>query len=125
MTAAIASVCFVGAAFAADGDTVTLSSIASNIDTSVSMIATILQDISLVAGIGFIMASFFKFHQHKLNPTQIPMSQGLTLLLIGAGLTLFPTLLPTVKQSVFGDATIAKVGGSQINSLIGGDSAGQ
>ena len=119
MMTGVVGVMFAGSALA-DG-TVTLSSIATNIDKSVSSLATVLTDVSLIAGIGFIMASFFKFHQHKLNPTQVPMSQGLTLLLIGAGLTLFPTLLPTAANTVFGDNTsIAQVGGSGINKLIGG-----
>ena len=79
----------------------------------------------MIAGIGFIMASFFKFHQHKLNPTQVPLSQGITLLLIGAGLAVFPTLLPTATHAVFGSsADIAKIGGGQIGGLIGGSGSG-
>src|SRR3990167_3806033 len=112
-----------GAVFAAGGDTtsgIALSTIAGNVDTSVQQLATVLSDISLIAGVGFVMASFFKFHQHKLNPTQVPISQGVTLLLIGAGLVLFPTMLPTAKNALFGSsAQIAKVGGKQINSIIG------
>jgi intracellular multiplication protein IcmD len=107
--------------FAAPGTSgIALSSIASNIDKSVGQLSTVLSDISLIAGVGFVMASFFKFHQHKLNPTQVPLSQGITLLLIGAGLILFPTMLPTAKRAVFGSAAaIAKVGGGQIHSIIG------
>ncbi len=111
-----------GFAFAADPGTggIALSSINSNIDTSVTVLAKILSDISLIAGIGFVMASFFKFHQHKLNPTNIPLSQGITLILIGSGLILFPTLLPTTTRAVFGTVTVNKVGGGQISKLIGG-----
>lgn len=98
---------------------VSLSSISGNVNKSVSQLATVLTDVSLIAGVGFVMASFFKFHQHKLNPTQVPISQGITLLLIGAGLVLFPTMLPTATKAVFGSAKIAKVGGSQIHSIIG------
>ena len=105
--------------FAAAPSAITISTIASNVDSSVKQMATILTDVSLIAGIGFVMASFFKFHQHKLNPTQVPMSQGITLLLIGAGLTLFPTMLPTAKSALFGSATIAQVGGSQIGDIVG------
>lgn len=112
-------VLYAGTALAAEPSAVTLSKIASNVDTSVYNMATVLVDVSLVAGIGFIMASFFKFHQHKLNPTQVPISQGITLLLIGAGLTLFPTMLPTATHAAFGSAPIAKIGGSQIHSIIG------
>ncbi|MDF1761015.1 MAG: type IV secretion protein IcmD [Coxiellaceae bacterium] len=110
-------------AFAAK-PSVTVSAIASNIGTTVTQTAKILQDLSLIAGIGFIMASFFKFHQHKLNPTQVPMSQGVTLLVIGAGLTLFPILIPTAGSAVLGSAqSVSKVSGTGITNLIGGGGA--
>lgn len=113
-------VLFAGATLASVTSGIALSSIASNVDTSVKDLSTVLSDISLIAGVGFVMASFFKFHQHKLNPTQVPISQGVTLLLIGAGLVLFPTMLPTAKRAIFGSgAEIAKVGGGQIHSIIG------
>lgn len=116
-------VLFAGAALASVTSGIALSSIASNVDTSVEQLATVLSDVSLIAGVGFVMASFFKFHQHKLNPTQVPISQGVTLLLIGAALVLFPTMLPTAKRALFGSsAQIAKVGGQQINSIIGSSS---
>lgn len=100
---------------------ITLTNLGTNIDSSVGQLARVLSDVALIAGIGFVMASFFKFHQHKLNPQQVPLSQGVTLILIGAGLMLFPTMLPTASKAVFGStATIAKVGGSQIHSIIGG-----
>jgi len=115
----IFGILFAGAAVAATQG-IALSSIASNVDTSVKEISTVFSDISLIAGVGFVMASFFKFHQHKLNPTQVPISQGVTLLLIGAGLIIFPSVLPTAKRAVFGSsAEIAKVGGGQIHSIIG------
>lgn len=116
----IAGVLFAGAALAGVTQGIALSSIASNVDTSVKEISTVISDISLIAGVGFVMASFFKFHQHKLNPTQVPISQGVTLLLIGAGLIIFPSILPTAKRAIFGSgAEIAKVGGGQIHSIIG------
>ena len=94
---------------------VSLGAIASNVGTSVTNLAKILEDVALVAGVGFIMASFFKFHQHKLNPQQVPMSQGITLLLVGAGLAVFPHLIPTASHAVFGSAaTQASVGSSPI-----------
>lgn len=97
-----------------------LASIQGNIATSVSETAKILQDLSLIAGIGFIMASFFKFHQHKLNPTQVPMSQGITLLVIGGGLTLFPLLIPTAGSTILGKkADVSQVSGKHMTDLIG------
>ena len=81
---------------------VTITSITTKVGTSVSQIAGLLEDIALITGVGFILASFFKFHQHKLNPTQVPLSQGITLIVIGAGLAVFPTLLTTATKGVFG-----------------------
>ena len=115
----------VAGAFASDivfaqNNAQSLSQIASNVEGSLSSVARLLEDISLVAGIGFIMASFFKLYQHKNNPTQIPISNGLTMLGIGA-LTLFPALIPTAATSIIGSqGTMAKLGGSQISQVIGG-----
>ena len=102
---------------------VTVSKIASNISSKVTSLAKMLQAIALIAGIGFVLAAFFKFHQHKQNPTQVPISQGLTLLIIGAGLTLFPILIPTAGSVITGSTgSTAGVKGSKINSLIKGGS---
>ncbi len=107
--------------FAASDGGYELSTIAANVTTTVVSLAKILTSIALIAGIGFVLASFFKFHQHKLNPTQVPISQGVTLLLIGAGLMLFPIMLPTAKNALFGkDASISKASGGDIANLIGG-----
>jgi len=97
----------------------TLSAIQKNVSTGISSVVAIMQDIALVAGIGFIFASFFKFHQHKLNPQQIPLSQGVTLLVIGAGLAVFPHLLSTTTEGVFGQ-DVTKLGGSAIKTVVGG-----
>lgn len=98
--------------------TVTISVISTHIGKSIGHVAKILQDVSFVCGIGFILASFFKFHQHKLQPTQVPMSQGVTLLVIGAGLSAFPYLLSTATQAAFGQ-TVAKLNSSVMSNLIG------
>ena len=82
--------------------TVTMGKISQNIHGAMKDFLTIFQDIGLVAGIGFVIGSFFKFHQHKMNPTQVPLSQGITLLLVGAGLSAFPHLINTVLDTAFG-----------------------
>ena len=105
----------------ADATYVTLGTVSKSVDGTVAQLATVLVDVSLIAGIGFIMASFFKFHQHKQNPQQVQMSQGISLLLIGCGLTLIPLLIPTASVAVLGTnaKTPAKIGGSSIHNLIG------
>ena len=110
---------FAGAALA-QGNAVTVTSIADTISGTVTNFAKILSAVSIIAGLGFILASFFKFHQHKLNPTQVPLSQGITLLLIGAGLAVLPVLVKTTTQGVFGTSEVATVTGQQLKTLIGG-----
>ncbi len=111
---------FSSSAFANGNTYVTLTAIQGHIAVTVTETAKILQDLSLISGIGFILSSFFKFHQHKLNPTQVPMSQGLTLLIIGGCLTLFPILVPTAGTTILGgSAEVSKVSGSRIADLIG------
>jgi intracellular multiplication protein IcmD len=100
---------------------VSLGTVSKSVNSTVAELATVLIDVSLIAGIGFIIAAFFKFHQHKQNPTQVQMSQGVSLLLIGCGLTLIPLLIPTASVSVLGTAakSTAQIGGSTIHDLIG------
>lgn len=116
---AVLSLAIVGSAVAAPA-AVSLTSIATNVNKSVSGAATIISDVSLIAGVSFVMSSFFKFHQHKLNPTQVPLSQGISMLLVGAGLCLFPTLLLTTSKAMFGVSSINQIGGTQIGSIVGG-----
>ena len=118
--ATVLGVFYTGMAVA--GDTVTLNDIAVNVGGSVSQLATILIDVALITGIGFIMASFFKFHQHKLNPNQVSMTQGISLLLIGCGLTLVPLVIPTASTAIFGGNAEkpAQINGDDIQKLIGG-----
>ena len=116
---AMGTALFAGACLA-DTTAISMTVIASTIDTTVANLSTVLIDVALIAGIGFILASFFKFHQHKQNPTQVQMSQGISLLLIGCGLTLIPILIPTASQAILGtDAKTAQIGGSDIHGLIG------
>lgn len=112
----IAGVVFADAIFAGTTQ-LTLTTINSNVSRGIGGVVSIMQDIALVAGIGFIFSSFFKFHQHRQNPQQVPLSQGVTLLVIGAGLTVFPHLLSTASQGVFGTG-ITKAGNTAIKGVV-------
>lgn len=116
----------VGAFAAPGGDAASgldLKDISSTIGSTVTHVSVILSNVALIAGIAFVLASFFKFHQHKLNPTQVPLSQGITLLLIGAGLSIMPIMVPTAKNAIVGDdAKVSQISGSNMTSLIGGNS---
>lgn len=83
-------------------DGATLSSVQTALKSSIGTTATILIDISTIAGIGFIFASFFKFHAWKNNPTQVPVSQGISLLLIGGALTMFPQIITIPGKGILG-----------------------
>lgn len=100
---------------------VKLATVATSVNNTVGNLSTVMVDISVIAGIGFVIAALFKFHQHKQNPQQVQMGQGISLLLIGAGLTLVPLLIPTASVAVFGAAasSTAQIGGKDIHALIG------
>jgi len=91
-----------------------LNAIKGTVSSAIKDLMSMLQDVAMVTGVGFVIASFFKFHQHKMQPTQVSLSQGVTLLLVGAGLTIFPSLLGTTTKSVFG----ATAGSGAVSSLI-------
>ena len=75
----------------AGGDDV--SGLPDKVATLFDSVLTILRYLAYTAGVFFIFASLFKFDQHKKNPTQIPMSQPLTLFAIGAALLVLPTII--------------------------------
>lgn len=102
----VVGVLFVDVAMAA---LVTLTNIVTSVTHSTQNVAKIIQDVALVTGVGFVLASFFKFHQHKLNPTQVPLSQGVTLLVIGGALSIFPALIGTASKGVFGTTTAGSI----------------
>jgi intracellular multiplication protein IcmD len=112
---------FSALAFAGTNNYVSLSVIASSVGKTIYNLSTVLVDVSIISGVGFVMASFFKFHQHKQNPQQVQMSQGVSLLLIGCGLTLVPLLIPTGAVAVLGSKgqNTSQINGSDIHKLIG------
>ena len=59
--------------FAGTTDVATIEHVIDILDTDPSGAETIIQDLSALAGIGFIVAAFFKFHQHKQNPQQLAL----------------------------------------------------
>lgn len=109
----------------ADPTYVTLGTISKSVDATVTQLSTVIIDIAIIAGICFIIAGFFKLHMWKNNPQQVQMSQGISLLLIGAGLTLIPLLIPTTSSAVLGTTgakSTAQIGGKTIHDLIGSGS---
>lgn len=88
-----------GDAFAGGKD---IGEIATNITKSFQGIGQLILAIAFVAGIGFVMASIFKFKQHKDNPTQIPLGTPIALLAVGVALIFLPNIISPAGQTLFG-----------------------
>ncbi len=120
----VLSIFAVTSAFADGGgaaQTVDLGSIATNVDSTIGSAAKIMQDIGLIAGIVMVLMGLMKFKQHSNNPQQIPASQALIPLLIGAALIMYPSLISTTAKMIMGkSASVTKLGGKELNGLIGG-----
>ena len=120
IVATLGGVLFTASAMAAGSastDAQTISAISKNIQYSVGWVANMLITIAVIAGMGFVMASFFKFHQHKMNPQQVPLSQGISLVLIGSAMIVFPYLLKPVSLAVFGNKNSA-ISGTSITQIL-------
>lgn len=121
--AVILSLFAVGSAYADGGSVPTIKDLSDNLSGGLAFVTRIIQYIAIIAGIGFVFGAFHKFHANKMNPTQVPLSQGVTMLLIGSALLVFPTLLETgAKMMVSGPNgqgfQQAKIGGDEINGFV-------
>ena len=101
------------------GGAINLTSITETLSGTIKNVGKILIDVSVITGIGFILVAFFKFHAHKNNPQQIPLSQGISLLVIGAALTVFPYLIGGVSKAGFGQSKVATAGAA--SKMLGGN----
>jgi intracellular multiplication protein IcmD len=112
-----AGACFyTGHAFAASS----LSDIATNITGTFSDVGKLVVAIAYIAGFGFVMASIFKFKQHKDNPTQIPMGTPIAMLILGIALLFMPSIITTGSQTIFGgSATAGGFSGEGATSVSG------
>lgn len=84
------------------GDTSTIGGIAKQITTSFGDIGRLMIAVAYLAGFGFVIASIFKFKQHKDNPTQIPMGTPLAMLVIGIALIFLPSFIGPAGSTIFG-----------------------
>jgi intracellular multiplication protein IcmD len=98
---------YIGTSFAQD-ETTGIGEITKRVTGTFEGIAGLMVAVSYVAGIGFVIASLFKFKQHKDNPTQITLGAPLALLIIGIVLVFLPALFGPAGETVFGEG--AKTG---------------
>ena len=118
----VAIVCFyAGHAFADSTPTNGISGIATTVTGHFEAIGKLMIAVSYLAGIGFVLASLFKFKQHKDNPTQITLGTPLALLVIGILLIFLPLLIKPAGESIFGqNAKSGGFTGAGVSSLQSG-----
>lgn len=93
--------CFCGNAFAEDLNK-SLGDIATNIMNSFAQLGQLMLAIAYLSGFGFTVSAIFKFKQHKDNPTQIPVSTPLALLMVGIVLIFLPGIIRPAGSTIFG-----------------------
>ncbi len=95
----------------ADGDIVALS---TQVTTQANAIATLLNVVSYVAGVGFALAGVLQFKAHKENPQQTPLSKPIVLIVVAAALLFLPSIMNIAGSSLFGSS------GSKASAYKGG-----
>lgn len=80
----------------------TLGTIATTVVTSFEGLAKLITAGAFLTGIGFAMASIFKFKAHKDNPQQIPIGTPIALLFVAAALMFLPAVYGSIGTTVFG-----------------------
>ncbi len=88
-----------GAALAAASG---LGTVAANVTGNLANIAKLITAAAYVAGFGFAVGAIIKFKAHKDNPTQVPLSQAIAMLFVGAALIFAPSVFKSTGQTLFG-----------------------
>jgi cytochrome c oxidase assembly factor CtaG len=85
----------------------TVNQVADNVVVQLYAGRDMILNLAFVAGLGFMVAAFFKFKQHKDNPTQVPIGNPLTYLLIGVLLLYVGAFKSPLGETLFGSGAIA------------------
>jgi intracellular multiplication protein IcmD len=79
-----------------------LGQVANNVTDSMGSFALLITACSYIAGLGFAMASIFKFMAHKNNPTQVTIGQPIAMLFVAAALLFLPSVFGAAGATLFG-----------------------
>ena len=82
----------------------TIGDLANNIRKNLSAVVTLAIVVAYMAGVFFFISGIIKFKAHKDNPTQVPLSAPVVMILIAACLLYFPTLIEVSGKTVFNNA---------------------
>lgn len=93
-----------GICLAAPANVSSFSGMATNMQNITKSVVTIISDISIMASIFFLIHGLMKWRMHSQNPQQVPLSHGLTSLLIGLCLGVTPALIKVGQNSLLGGA---------------------
>jgi intracellular multiplication protein IcmD len=97
-----------------------IGGIATQVTGEFSSLGKLIMAVAFLAGIGFVMASMFKFKQHKDMPQQNPLGVPITHLVLGAFLIFMPSLIAPAGYSIFKDAKPGGFTGSGVTNIPGG-----
>lgn len=107
---------YITSVFAADD----IAGIAKTLTTTFKSVGELMTATAFIAGIGLVIASLFKFKQHKDNPQQVQMGTPITMLLIGVALIFLPNIIAPAGNSIFGSgATTGGFSGEGIKVIPG------
>jgi len=78
-----------------------ISGVATQVTGNLSAVAKLITAGAYVAGFAFAVGAIVKFKAHKDNPTQVMISQPITLLFVGAALIFAPSVFKTTGSTMF------------------------
>ena len=81
---------------------VTLNNVADTIIEGLMSGKEMILKLAYIGGLGFLVASFYKFKQHKDNPTQVPIGNPLTMMVIAVLLMFMASMIMPVGETFFG-----------------------
>lgn len=84
------------------GGSTGISLLVENVNGGLVSIAQLISQIGFVAGLCFLIASIFKFKQHKDNPTQVPVGTPLSMVAMAAALMFAGNFIAPFGQTIFG-----------------------
>lgn len=89
--------------FGAEAAVPDIGTVFNNISSSLTNIPKMIMGVATIAGLGFAVASIFKFKQHKDAPQQVPLGQPIALLGFGVMLIWLPFLLQSLGTTIATD----------------------
>lgn len=86
------------------GGGTTLGDVAGNVRDTMNNVAQLITAVSYVCGVGFAVMGMLKLKAHKEQPTQVPLSQPMVLLIIAAGLVFLPSLIKSAGSTIWSES---------------------